>query len=152
MPTNFDKTSNVFAETKHYVCDEGKCVKNRNAGDLAFWWLKPGTQLLCSDDTAQLGDIAIATYKFVAHMRPMDTGFGSIAQCIRPYDFSCVPRLERTRRLYVALMYKYARDLAKLGLPPKLRLSPPPLPFSSMCTRGSVELLAVGICSVSAAR
>ena len=121
VPTNFDKTSNIFAETTYYVCDEGKCVKNSDADDLAFWWLKPGTQILCSDDTAQLGDIAIATHRFVAHMRPMDTGFGSIAQCIRPYDFSCVPVLEKTRRLYVALMYEYARELAKLGLPPELR-------------------------------
>ena len=51
----------------------------------------------------------------------MDTGFGSIAQCIRPYDFSCDPRLERMRCSYVALMYEYARDLAKLGLPSDLR-------------------------------
>ena len=59
VPTNFDKTTNVFAEIAYFVRDEGMCVKVSNADDLAFWWLKPGTRLLCSDHTAQHGDIAI---------------------------------------------------------------------------------------------
>lgn len=121
VPTKYDKTTNVFAKMTHLICEDRMLVDNYEGYEIAFWWLKPGTRLICSDDTAQYGDIAIACDSFVAHMRPMDTGFESIAQCIRPYTSSCDRRLEKTRRLYVALMYEYARDLAKLGLPSELR-------------------------------
>jgi hypothetical protein len=121
VPTELDKTSNIFAKMTHYVGTNNVCMKAECDDDLYFWWLKPGTNLTCSNDVAQLGDIAVVSDQFVAHMRPMDTGCASFAQCIRPYNFSCIPHLEETRQLHLVKIYNYALCLTRIGLSSDLR-------------------------------